>query len=73
MAVDKSISDLSPSKKPQLVQDLWDDLANTPEAIPVYDWQKVELDRRKANLEKTGVSQATWEEITSRVRSRHGR
>ena len=30
-----SIFDLSPSEKLQLVEDLWDDLASTPEAVPV--------------------------------------
>jgi putative addiction module component (TIGR02574 family) len=43
-----SIFDLSPAEKLQLVEDLWDDLASTPEAIPVHDWQKQELARRKA-------------------------
>jgi putative addiction module component (TIGR02574 family) len=30
-----SVFDLSPSEKLQLVEDLWDDLAATPEAAPV--------------------------------------
>ena len=46
-----SIFDLSPAEKLQLVEDLWDDLAATPEAVPVHDWQKQELARRKANLQ----------------------
>jgi hypothetical protein len=29
-----SVFDLSPSEKLQLVEDLWDDLAATPEQIP---------------------------------------
>ena len=33
-----SIFDLSPSEKLQLVEDLWDDLAAAPEAVPVHDW-----------------------------------
>ena len=37
-----SIFDLSPSEKLQLVEDLWDDLAASPESVPVYDWQKQE-------------------------------
>jgi putative addiction module component (TIGR02574 family) len=41
---------LSPSEKLQLVEDLWDDLAANPSDIPVHDWQKEELARRKANL-----------------------
>jgi len=68
-----SIFDLSPSEKLQLVEDLWDDLAATPEAVPVHDWQKEELARRKANLSKNPGSGLTWEEVQRRVRSRHGR
>ena len=67
-----SVFDLNPSEKLQLVQDLWDDLAATPEAIPVHDWQKEELDRRKANLQKNPASGLTWEEVKHRIRGRHG-
>jgi len=45
-----SIFDLSPSEKLQLVEDLWDDLAAEPKAVPVHDWQKQELARRRSNL-----------------------
>jgi len=68
-----SVFDLSPSEKLQLVEDLWDDLAATPEAVPIYDWQKNELARRKANLLNNPASGLTWEEIQRRVRARHGR
>ena len=68
-----SIFDLSPSEKLQLVEDLWDDLAATPEAVPVHDWHKEELARRKANLLNNPGSGLSWEEVQRRVRSRHGR
>ncbi len=68
-----SVFDLSPSEKLQLVEDLWDDLAATPEAIPVHDWQKEELARRQANLANNPASGQTWEEVQRRVRSRYGR
>ena len=68
-----SIFDLSPSEKLQLVQDLWDDLAATPEAVPVHDWQTQELARRKANLLKNPASGLEWEEVKRRVRGRYGR
>jgi len=68
-----SIFDLSPSEKLQLVEDLWDDLASTPELVPVQDWQKEELARRKANLVKNPAAGLSWEEVQRRVRSRHGR
>ena len=68
-----SIFDLSPSEKLQLVEDLWDDLAGTPEAVPVYLWQQQELSRRKANLSKNPASEISWEEVKQRARSRYGR
>ena len=68
-----SVFDLSPSEKLQLVEDLWDDLAAEPEAVPVHDWQKEELARRKANLMKNQASGLTWEEVKRRVRARYGR
>jgi putative addiction module component (TIGR02574 family) len=65
-----SIFNLSPSEKLQLVEDLWDDLAATPETVPVHDWEKEELARRKANLLKNPTSGLTWEEVKRRVRIR---
>lgn len=70
--VTTSVFDLSPSEKLQLVEDLWDDLAATPEAVPVHDWQKEELDRRKGNLTKNPAAGLAWDEVKRRVRSRHG-
>jgi putative addiction module component (TIGR02574 family) len=68
-----SVFDLSPSEKLQLVEDLWDDLAATPDAVPLHDWQKEELDRRKANLMRNPGSGLTWSEVKRRARSRYGR
>ena len=65
-----SIFDLSPSEKLQLVEDLWDDLAGAPEAVPVHDWQKQELARRKANLMKNPASGLSWEEAKRKARAR---
>jgi putative addiction module component (TIGR02574 family) len=70
---ESSIFDLSPAEKLQLVEDLWDDLASTPEAVPVHDWQKVELARRKANLLENPASGLSWEEVKQRARARYGR
>ena len=68
-----SIFDLSPPEKLQLVQDLWDDLATTPADVPVHDWQKQELLRRKANLIQNPASGLDWAEVKLRARSRYGR
>lgn len=68
-----SVFDLSDAEKLQLVQDLWDDLAASPNAVPVHQWQIDELDRRKANLEKAPDSAVNWEDVKRRIRSRYGR
>ena len=68
-----SLFDLSPAEKLQLVEDLWDDLAATPEAVPVHDWQKQELARRKTNLQNNPASGLAWEAVRRRVRGHHGR
>jgi len=68
-----SIFDLSPPEKLQLVQDIWDDLAATPSEVPLHEWQKKELDRRKANLINRPASGISWDEVKRRVRSCYGR
>jgi putative addiction module component (TIGR02574 family) len=64
-----SVFDLSPPEKLQLVEDLWESLAATPSEIPVYEWQKEELARRKANLMNNRASGSSWSEVTRKARS----
>ena len=68
-----SVFDLSPTEKLQLVEDLWDDLAAEPESIPVHEWQKEEIERRRTNLSSHPGSGLAWEEVKRRVRASHGR
>jgi len=68
----QSVFDLSPAEKLQLVEDLWDDLAATPEAVPVHDWQKEELARRKANLLANPDQGVSWEDAQARIRKHYG-
>jgi putative addiction module component (TIGR02574 family) len=55
-----SLFDLSPSEKLQLVEDLWDDLAANPESVPIHDWQKQELARRREGFLKNPASGLEW-------------
>ncbi len=68
-----SIFDLSSAEKLQLVEDLWDDLAATPSEVPVHDWQKEELARRKSALQENPTLTVSWEEVKRQLRERHGR
>jgi putative addiction module component (TIGR02574 family) len=69
----RSVFDLTPAEKLQLVQDLWDDLASSPENVPLQDWQRAELDRRLADFERDPNSRSPWPEVKKQLRARHGR
>lgn len=55
----------------QLVEDLWDSIAANPEAVPVYEWQKEELKRRKQNFLKNPKSGSSWEDVKRRIRKQN--
>lgn len=63
----RSINKLSTAEKLQLVEDLWDNLSATPEAVPIHDWQKEELDRRKEKLARNPDSGVEWEDAKRRI------
>ncbi len=63
-----SVFSLSAAEKLQLVEDLWDDLAASPESIPIHDWQKEELARRRGNLEQHPESGVSWDEAKRIIR-----
>ena len=69
----ENIFKLSAPEKLQLVEDLWDDLASTPSEVPIHDWQKEELARRKANLSSKPDTGLSWDQVKERVRRRYGR
>ena len=68
-----SVFDLNPAEKFQLVEDLWDDLATNSAAVPIHEWQKEELARRKASLMNNPALGLSWDEVKRRVRARYGR
>ncbi|PSB28197.1 addiction module protein [Stenomitos frigidus] len=65
------VFELPLSEKLQLVEDLWDSIASVPEQIPVLDWQKEELARRKAAYLQNPDSGSSWEEAKERIRNQH--
>jgi len=69
-AQNNSVFDLSPAEKLQLVENLWDDLAKSPDSVPVHAWQMDEVARRRANLTQNAKSAVSWEEAQRQIRSR---
>ena len=59
---------LSLPQKLQLVEDLWDNIAESPASVPVPDWQKEELDRREQSHHANPTSGIPWEEVKRHIR-----
>lgn len=61
MAVD--LTQLSLAERIQLVEDLWDSIVAAPEAVPVSDAQRAELDRRLAAYQASPTEGRSWVEV----------
>jgi putative addiction module component (TIGR02574 family) len=62
------ILQMSVAERIQLVEDIWDSIAASPESVPVTEAQREELDRRlqaHAGNHGEGIS---WDELQERVR-----
>jgi putative addiction module component (TIGR02574 family) len=62
------IAKLTPAERLDLLEQLWDSLS--PEAIPMTDAQKEELDRRLDELDRDGPAGIPWNEVLDRIRNR---
>lgn len=52
----------------RLVEAIWDSISAVPDALPLTEWQKEELDRRLADLEANPDAGSTLEEVFARIR-----
>ena len=60
----KNLEELPLAERIQLVEDLWDSIARTNgEDLPVPQWQKAELNRRKRKYERNPESAKPWSEV----------
>jgi putative addiction module component (TIGR02574 family) len=56
------------SERMRLIEAIWDSISAVPEALPLTQWQKDELDRRLAELASDPDSGASLEEVFARIR-----
>jgi putative addiction module component (TIGR02574 family) len=54
---------LSIAERLQLVEDIWDSIADETEALPLTDAQKAELDRRLEQYRRDPDSAIPWEQV----------
>jgi putative addiction module component (TIGR02574 family) len=64
------IASLSFEERLRLLDELWESLSRTPEAIPMTNAQREELDRRLDELDREGPIGTPWEEVLRRIRGR---
>ena len=62
---------LSVEERLKLLEELWDNLSATPEAIPLTTAQRKELDRRLDEIDREGPTGIPWDEVLDRIRNRH--
>jgi putative addiction module component (TIGR02574 family) len=68
--VRKEIQSLSVTDRLQLLEEIWDSLVDTPEAIPVTDAQRKELARRRRSHARSPSAAKSWAQVRARLRRR---
>ena len=64
------IGRLSPEQRLQLLEQIWDSLAATPDAVPITSAQREELSRRLDDLDHEGPIGVPWDEVLRKVRGK---
>ena len=62
---------LGRAERIQLVEDLWDSIAQEDAPSPVPDLKRDELRRRKERYLQHPASGRTWEQVKERARAQH--
>lgn len=58
---------LSVAERVHLVEEIWDSLVESPDALPVTDAQRRELDRRLEAYERDPSKTKTWSEVREKL------
>lgn len=64
------ILQLSIAERIQLVEDIWDSIATAPEALPVSQAQRDELDRRLQAYALHPAEGKTWQQVLEALKQR---
>lgn len=66
----REIQSLSVSDRLQLLEEIWDSLVKTPDAVPVTEAQRRELARRRRAHAQNPSAARSWAEVRARLRRR---
>jgi putative addiction module component (TIGR02574 family) len=66
----EELKKLPVAERLELLEKIWESLRQDPEAVPLTDAQRRELDRRVEDLEKDPDAVESWETVQDYVRRR---
>ncbi len=61
------IRQLSVSERIQLVEDIWDTIAATPDQLPLTQAQMDELDRRAESYRQNPEATVAWQQVRDKI------
>ncbi len=64
------IESLDVEQRLQLIEALWNSLLDRPEALPMTDAQRRELDRRLDEIDAGDTAGIPWDEVMSQLRKK---
>lgn len=64
------IEQLSVAERIQLVEDIWDGIAGSPDSVPLTQAQKDELDHRLETMQQTSEAGITWAQLKATLTNR---
>jgi putative addiction module component (TIGR02574 family) len=62
---------LGRAERLQLVEDLWDSIAQEETQLPLPDWKRDELRRRKERFLANPANGRTWDQVKGRARAQN--
>jgi len=69
--IKREIQRLNQSEKLLIVEETWNLIATSNNDIPMYDWQKKELDKRYAEYKKGKLELHDWEKVHNELREQY--
>lgn len=67
----KQIDKLDLSEKLILVEDIWDSIARSNSVLPLYEWQKNELDKRYQEYKNGDQKLHDWDKVHEDIRKKY--
>ncbi len=69
-ALREELFKLTAAERLELVEELWDSIADDDEALALTDEQREDLERRLAEADADPAGGSPWEEVRERIRQR---